>query len=112
MEARAQSKYVRIAPRKARLVMDAIRGKDYQDALNILRFTPKASAPIIEKILRSAAANAQNNYDMDVDALYISQCFVDEGPIMKRFRPRAMGRAGMIRKRTSHITIVLKEKEG
>lgn len=112
MEARAQAKHVRVAPRKARMVMDLIRGKDLNEALNILRFTPRSSSKVIEKVLLSAAANAQNNYNMDEESLYVSECYVNEGPTLKRFRPRAMGRAGMIRKRTSHITIVLKEKEG
>lgn len=112
MEARAQARHVRVAPRKVRMVMDLIRGKDLNEALTILRFTPRSSSKVVEKVLLSAAANAQNNYDMDEDSLYVSNCYVNEGPTLKRFRPRAMGRAGMIRKRTSHITIILKEKEG
>lgn len=112
MEARAQAKYVRIAPRKVRIVLDLIRGKEVADALNILRFTPKASSIVLEKLLRSAAANAENNNDMNRDALYISECYADQGPTIKRYRPRAMGRASSIQKKTSHITIILQEKEG
>ena len=112
MEARAQAKYVRIAPRKVRAVLDLIRGKEVDDALNILRFTPKASSTVLEKLLLSAAANAENNKDMNRDALYISECYADQGPTIKRYRPRAMGRAASIQKKTSHITIILQEKEG
>lgn len=112
MEARAHAKYVRIAPRKVRIVLDLIRGKEVADALNILTFTPKASSIVLEKLLRSAAANAENNHDMNRDALYISECYADQGPTIKRFRPRAMGRASSIQKKTSHITIILQEKEG
>lgn len=112
MEARAQARYVRIAPRKVRIVLDLIRGKKVDEALSILRFTPKAASPILEKLLRSAIANAENNFNMNRDALYISQCYADQGPILKRYRPRAQGRAFSIHKKTSHITIVLKEKEG
>jgi len=112
LEARAQARYVRIAPRKVRIVLDLIRGKKVDEALSILRFTPKAASPILEKLLRSAIANAENNFNMNRDALYISQCYADQGPILKRYRPRAQGRAFSIHKKTSHITIVLKEKEG
>ncbi|AEE90403.1 ribosomal protein L22 (BL17) [Tepidanaerobacter acetatoxydans Re1] len=112
MEARAQARYVRIAPRKVRVVLDLIRGKQLEEALNILRFTPKAASRPLEKLLRSAAANAENNFDMNMDALYVAECYADQGPILKRFRPRAQGRAASIHKKTSHITIVLKEKEG
>ncbi len=112
MEARAQARYVRISPRKVRVVLDLIRGKHVEEALTILRFTPKAASPILEKLLRSAIANAENNFEMNRDALYISQCYADQGPIIKRYRPRAQGRVAPIQKKTSHITIVLKEKEG
>ncbi len=111
MEARAVARYVRISPRKVRLVLDLIRGKDVNQALSILRFTPKAASPKIEKVLKSAIANAEHNFEMDPENLYVAKAFADEGPTLKRFRPRAMGRATMIRKRTSHITIVLKEKK-
>ncbi|HHU69494.1 MAG TPA: 50S ribosomal protein L22 [Thermoanaerobacterales bacterium] len=112
MEARAVARYVRIAPRKVRIVLDLIRNKDVDEALAILKFTPKAASPIVYKLVNSAAANAEHNYNMNRDNLYISQAYADQGPTLKRFKARAMGRAGMIRKRTSHITIVLKEKEG
>ncbi|MCL2548106.1 MAG: 50S ribosomal protein L22 [Symbiobacteriaceae bacterium] len=112
MESRACARFVRIAPRKARIVIDNIRGKDVAEALAILKFTPKAAAPIISKVLRSALANAVNNFDMDELSLYVAQAYVDAGPTMKRIQPRQRGRAFAILKRTSHITIVLKEREG
>lgn len=88
MEARARARYVRISPSKVRVVLDLIRGKHVDEALTILRFTPKAASPLLEKLLRSAIANAENNFDMNRDALYISQCYADQGPIMKRYRPK------------------------
>ncbi|KGT38873.1 MAG: 50S ribosomal protein L22 [Weizmannia coagulans] len=113
MQAKAVAKTVRIAPRKARLVIDLIRGKQVGEALSILKFTPKAASPVIEKVLNSAIANAEHNYDMDANDLVVEKAYVDEGPTMKRFRPRAMGRASQINKRTSHITIVVSDqKEG
>ncbi|WP_062349823.1 50S ribosomal protein L22 [Bacillus kwashiorkori] len=111
MEAKAVARTVRIAPRKARLVMDLIRGKQVGEAMAILKLTPKAASPIIEKVLKSAIANAEHNYEMDTNSLVVSKAFVDEGPTLKRFRPRAQGRASQINKRTSHITIVLSEKK-
>ncbi|KZZ85503.1 MULTISPECIES: 50S ribosomal protein L22 [Bacillaceae] len=111
MQAKAVARTVRIAPRKARLVMDLIRGKQIGEAVAILRLTPKAASPIIEKVLNSAVANAEHNYEMDINSLVISEAFVDEGPTLKRFRPRAMGRASAINKRTSHITIIVSEKK-
>lgn len=111
MEAKSVARYVRIAPRKVRIVMDLVRGKSIPDALAILRFTPKAASPIIEKVLKSAVANAEHNYDMNSNNLYISQAFADQGPTIKRFRPRAQGRASRINKKTSHITIVVSEKK-
>ncbi|GMB10006.1 large subunit ribosomal protein L22 [Thermolongibacillus altinsuensis] len=111
MQAKAVARTVRIAPRKARLVIDLIRGKQVSEAVAILRHTPKAASPIIEKVLKSAVANAEHNYDMDVNKLVITEAYVDEGPTLKRFRPRAMGRASAINKRTSHITIVVSEKK-
>ncbi|WP_338752613.1 50S ribosomal protein L22 [Bacillus sp. FJAT-52991] len=111
MEAKAVVRTVRIAPRKARLVIDLIRGKQVGEAVAILRHTPKVASPVIEKLLKSAIANAEHNYDMDINNLVVKQAFVDEGPTLKRFRPRAMGRASQINKRTSHITIVVSEKK-
>lgn len=111
MQAKAVAKTVRIAPRKARLVVDLIRGKQVGEAFAILKFTPKAASPIVEKLLKSAVANAEHNYDMDVNNLLVQDVYVDEGPTMKRFRPRAQGRASQINKRTSHITIVVSEKK-
>ncbi|SMO79692.1 50S ribosomal protein L22 [Melghirimyces algeriensis] len=109
-KAKAVARYVRIAPRKARLVIDLIRGKSVGEALSILRFTPRAASPIIEKVLRSAIANAEHNQQLDPENLVVEKATVDEGPTMKRFRPRAMGRASRINKRTSHITVVVSEK--
>lgn len=111
MEAKAVARTVRIAPRKARLVIDLIRGKHVNEALSILQLTPKAASPIIEKVLKSAIANAEHNYDMDAENLFISKAYVNEGPTLKRYRPRAQGRATQINKRTSHITIVVSEKK-
>lgn len=111
MQAKAVLRTVRIAPRKVRLVVDLIRGKQVGEAVAILNHTPKAASPIVEKLLKSAIANAEHNYEMDANNLVVAQVFVDEGPTMKRFRPRAQGRASAINKRTSHITIVLSEKK-
>ncbi|WP_051621010.1 50S ribosomal protein L22 [Paenibacillus sp. UNC451MF] len=109
-QAKSIARYVRIAPRKVQLVIDLIRGKQVGEAIAILRHTPKAASPIVEKVLNSAIANAEHNYSMDPNNLVISQTFVNQGPTMKRFRPRAMGRASRINKRTSHITVVVSEK--
>jgi large subunit ribosomal protein L22 len=109
-QAKAAANFVRIAPRKARLVVDLIRGKAVGDAIAILRHTPKTASPIVEKILNSAIANAEHNYSMDPNNLVVSQVYVNEGPTMKRFMPRAQGRASKINKRTSHITVVVSEK--
>lgn len=111
MEAKAHARYIRIAPRKVRLVVDLIRGKEVGEAISILRHTPKGSSPIIEKLLNSAVANAEHNYNLDPNNLVISEAYVNEGPTMKRFRPRAQGRASRINKRTSHITIVVRENK-
>ena len=111
MEAKAQVKTVRIASRKVKLVIDAIRGKDVGEALAILEHTPKAAAPVVEKLLKSAVANAEHNYSMDTDNLYIKEIYVGEGPTLKRIRPRAQGSATQILKRTSHTTVVVAEKE-
>ena len=109
METRAVAKYIRISPQKVRLVADLIRGKKVEDALNILMFTPKGSAPVIAKLLKSAVANAGQKEGVDVDTLVVKQIAVDEGPTMKRFRARAMGRGTRILKRMSHITITVEE---
>ncbi|MCP3742250.1 50S ribosomal protein L22 [Rossellomorea sp. BNER] len=111
MEAKAVARTVRVAPRKVRLVVDLIRGKQVGEAVAILKHTPKAASPVIEKVLKSAVANAEHNYDMDVNNLVITEAYVNEGPTLKRFRPRAMGRASQILKRTSHITVVVSEKK-
>ncbi|MCZ6479754.1 MAG: 50S ribosomal protein L22 [candidate division NC10 bacterium] len=111
METRAVLKFVRVPPRKARLVVDLIRGQDVGQALTIVRYTPKRAARIVEKLLRSAMANAQHNHGVrDVERLFVKAATVDEGPRGKRWVPRAMGRATPIQKRTSHITIVLEER--
>lgn len=111
MQAKAIARTVRIAPRKVRLVIDLIRGKSVEEALAILRFTPRAASPIIEKVLNSAVANAEHNYNLDNTRLIVEKAFVDEGPTMKRFIPRAKGSASPIHKRTSHVTVVVSEKE-
>lgn len=111
MEARAYLKHVRISPRKVQIACDLIRGKDVAAAAAILMNTPKAASEHLLKLLRSAAANAENNFEMNPEKLYVSQVFATSGPIMKRVMPRAQGRAFRINKRTSHITLVLKEKE-
>ncbi|GAF66207.1 50S ribosomal protein L22 [Alkalihalobacillus trypoxylicola] len=111
MQAKAVAKQIRIAPRKVRLVVDLIRGKQVGEAIAILRHTPKAASPVVEKLLNSAIANAEHNYEMEPNNLVISEIFVDEGVTLKRFRPRAQGRASRINKRTSHITLVVTEKK-
>lgn len=110
-EAKATLKHARISARKVKIVADLTRGKDAIEALAIVKFTPKAASEIIEKLLKSAIANAENNHDMDSKKLYISEIYANQGPTLKRIRPAAKGSAVKIRKRTSHITIVLKEKE-
>lgn len=111
MEVKARLKFVRVAPRKAQLVADLIRGKGSEEALNILTFTKKAAARIVIKLLKSAIANATQKKNIDVDRLYVKKITVDQGPTMKRYQSRALGRATTIRKRTSHIDIVLDEKQ-
>lgn len=111
MEARAIARYLRVSPLKARQVADLVRGKDVKEALGILRYTNKKSSPLISKVVKSAIANAEHNYDMDSDELYISEIQINEGPTLKRMRPRAYGRADVRRHRTSHITVVLRERE-
>jgi large subunit ribosomal protein L22 len=111
MAVKAVARYVRISPRKARVVADLIRGKDLEEALRILSLSPKGGAKVIEKVVKSAVANAEVSPDInDVDALYVKAIHVDGGPMWKRIRPRAMGRAYLVRKRTSHITVVLDER--
>jgi len=110
MKSRAMVKHIRISPRKVRLLMDQIRGKKVEEALNMLSFAPQKGATILSKLINSAVANAEQNADIDVDNLYINRIFADEGPTLKRFRPRAMGRATKIRKRSSHLTVVLDEE--
>ncbi|MDR1012961.1 MAG: 50S ribosomal protein L22 [Lactobacillales bacterium] len=109
--AKATARTVRISPRKTRLVIDLIRGQNIADALAILKFTPNKAATIIEKVLNSAIANAENNFDLDKEDLYVSKAYVNEGPTMKRIRPRAKGSASPINKRTSHITVIVAENE-
>lgn len=111
MEAKAYARNIRMTPRKIKILCDLIRGKDAQTAQAIIMNTPKASAEVMIKLLNSCIANAENNHEMDVDNLYISKVFVTPGPVMKRVMPRAQGRAFRILKRTSHITMVLSEKE-
>ena len=110
-EAKATLKYARISSRKVKIVADLIRGKNVDEALAIVKFTPKASSEIIEKLLKSAIANAENNHNMKVDKLYVAEVFANQGTTMKRIRAATQGRANRIRKRTSHIEVVLKERE-
>ena len=111
MEARAVLKYARISSRKVKIVLDLIRNKPVGVAMGILKNTPKSASAILEKLLASAIANAVNNNGMDINKLYVSECFATQGPTLKRVRPRAQGRAFRILKRTSHITLVVKEEE-
>lgn len=111
MEVKATAKTLRIPPRKARLVIELIRGKDVAEAAAILRFTPNAAAVAIGKTLKSAVANAVNNNDMDEEKLYVKACYANEGITLKRYMPRAKGSASAIHKRTSHITVVVDERE-
>ena len=110
MEAKAYLRYIRISPRKVQIVCDLIRGKDVNTAMAILMQTPKAASEPLMKLLKSAAANAENNHGMDPEKLFVSQCFATPGPILKRMRPRAQGRAFRINKRTSHVTLAVAEK--
>ena len=109
-QAVATLKYARISSRKVKIVADLIRGKSAEEALAIVKFTPKASSAIIEKLLKSAIANAENNHDLNVENLYVAETFVGAGPTLKRFRPMDHGKAFRINKRTSHITVVVKER--
>ncbi|WP_138204940.1 50S ribosomal protein L22 [Haloimpatiens lingqiaonensis] len=110
MEARAKACYVRMSSTKVAVVLDLIRGKDVNEAFAILKYTPKRGADVIGKVLKSAVANAENNYDLDKNRLYVAEAYANQGPTLKRFRPRAQGRAYRILKRTSHITLVVKER--
>lgn len=111
MESRAVSRYLRVAPRKARLVADMVRGERVGDALGLLQHVPKKAARAVVKALKSVVANAESTQRVDVDQLYIKRITVDAGPVAKRFVPRAHGRATMIRKRTAHLTVVVDERE-
>jgi large subunit ribosomal protein L22 len=110
MEVKASIKYARMAPRKIRLVVDMIRGKDVNEAIQILTFVNKKSAPIIKKLVQSAVANADQKKTIDLDTLYVKHISVDQGPTLKRYMPRAMGRASEIKKKTSHVNLVLEER--
>jgi len=110
VEAKAIARYVRISPRKVNIVIDLIRGKSVGEAFAILRHTPKSASVVLEKLLKSAVANAENNYNMDVDKLYISEAYATQGPTLKRYMARAKGMGVRILKRTSHITLAVKEK--
>jgi large subunit ribosomal protein L22 len=110
METRAEAKFVKMSPRKVRLVMDQVRGKSIEEALGLLSFAPQKGARVLKKLLDSAVANAEQNSGIDVDTLYVKKVYANEGPTLKRFRPRAMGRATRIRKRSSHLTVILDSK--
>lgn len=110
-EAVARARYVKSAPQKVRLVADMVRGKGAKDAVAILQFTPKRAAQVVEKVVQAAIANAENNHNLNVDNLIVHRIYVDGGPVMRRFRAGSMGRATPIRKKTSHITVVVKERE-
>ena len=111
MEAKATAKYIRVSPRKMKFICDMVRGKELEEALAILKFSPQKGARELRKVVASASANAENNFGMNKDKLYIAKVNADQGPTLKRFRPRAQGRAFQILKRTSHINVVVKEKE-
>ena len=111
MEAKAYLKYARISPRKVKIVLDLIRGKDVATAMALLKNTPKSASEYLIKLLNSAIANAEHNFSMDTSKLYVSECFVCPGPILKRIMPRAQGRAYRINKRTSHVTLAVKERD-
>jgi large subunit ribosomal protein L22 len=111
MEARATAKYVDVSPRKTRLVADSVRGRTVKEALALLKFMSQKGARHVYKVIESATANAENNYSMDTETLFVSRIFVDEGPTQRRFRPRAHGRVSPLLKRTSHVTAIVAEKE-
>jgi len=110
-EAVARGRFVRMSPMKARLVADEVRGKPVDEARRILTYSPKKAARIVKKVLDSAVANAEQNFDMDVDSLWVKQIWVDEGPRMRRLKPRAFGRADIMRRKLSHITVAVAERE-
>ena len=110
MEVKAVGRYIRVSPQKARLVVDLIRGKDVDEAITILSLCKKRVAPVVLKLLRSAVANAENTGAVDVDSLYVKKAYVDQGPTWRRLFPRAMGRVNIMRRKTSHITIILDER--
>lgn len=110
MQAKAHANHIRIAPRKVRLIIDLIRGKKVGDAIAILRNTPRSASPVVEKLLNSAVANAEHNFSLDPNKLVVAEAYVNQGPTLKRIRPRSQGRAFKILKRTSHITLVVSEK--
>lgn len=111
MEARANLRYARISPRKVQIVLDLIRGKQADVAMAVLKHTPKAACEPLQKLLKSAMANAENNHSMDPKSLFVAECFVTPGPTLKRIRAMSKGRAYRVLKRTSHITMVLKERD-
>jgi len=111
MEAKAVAKYVRMSPIKLKPVVDLVRGKDLKEALTILKFTPGKGSVLVEKVVKSAAANAENNHDMNVDKLYVAEVYAHQGPTMKRWRAGSQGRASIILKRSSHIGVTLKERD-
>ena len=111
MEARAQARFVRVTPFKARRIVDLIRGLHVEEARRVLQFTPRAAALPVRKVLESAVANAEHNFQLPADNLFVARAFVDEGPTLKRHRPRALGRAYRVNKRTSHITVVVDSRE-
>jgi large subunit ribosomal protein L22 len=110
-EGRAIARNIRITPRKVNVVVDLIKGKPLDEAYAILKYTPKMASPMLEKLIKSAEANAVNNNSLSRDALYVSDCFANQGPVLKRIIPKARGSAARILKRTSHVTVVLKEKK-
>lgn len=110
MEAKAIAKYIRMSPMKVNIVLDLVRGKNVNEAFAILQYTPKSAAEVVLKVLKSAVANAENNLNLDKNSLYISEAHSGQGPTLKRFRPHAQGRAFRINKRTSHITLIVKER--
>lgn len=109
-EAKALATNIRIAPRKIRIVLNLIRGKNIIEAFAILKYTPKIGAEVLEKVLKSAVANAEHNYDMNSDKLYVAAAYVDQGPTLKRIHPRSRGQAFKILKRSSHVTVIVKER--
>ena len=111
MEVKASARHIRISPRKVRVVIDLVRGKSVTEALSLLKFIPKRASEPIAKVIASAAANAEHNFNLNKDNLVVSQAYVDQGPTLKRFHPRQRGQAFPILKRTSHITVMVKEKE-